>query len=66
MSGLDREIAPMVADELRRYMPNLVEVVRCEECKHWWSSEEICDRKRTITSGSWFCADGERREDETD
>ena len=41
-----------------------VEVVRCKGCKHWWPSEEICDRKRTITSGMWFCADGERRGEE--
>lgn len=26
MSGLNKEIAPMVAEELRRYIPNLVEV----------------------------------------
>lgn len=28
MSGLNKEIAPMLADELKRYMPDLVEVVR--------------------------------------
>lgn len=39
-----------------------VPVVRCKDCKHWWLPEEICGRKRTITSGSWFCADGDRRE----
>ena len=47
-----------------KWMPTIdaVEVVRCKDCKHWWLPEEICDRNRTITSGSWFCADGERRQ----
>lgn len=49
-------------------------VVRCKDCKHW-SAERIydynkCKRwinvgvKNFATKGEWFCADGERRDDD--
>ena len=49
------------------------EVVRCEKCKHWRkniSDVETCRVNREIdgsereTRPDFFCADGERREDE--
>ncbi len=69
MSGLNQDIAPMVADELKRYMPDLVEVVRCKDCR-WWErdyqpryhpDERPCNIVGMGTSPEWFCADGEVR-----
>lgn len=48
-------------------------LVRCNDCKHWSTQKilnyRICDRwqiqgiKNFATSGDWFCADGERKDD---
>ena len=56
---------------------NFFELIRCEDCKHSIkkdyngvvSHEYLCIRKSTIThleehEGNYFCADGERKEDE--
>ena len=50
---------------------DVVEVVRCKDCKHfhdgiyngeYWME---CDEYRiALSSDEWFCADGERREDD--
>lgn len=74
MSGLNREIAPMLADELKRYMPDLVEVVRCKDCK-WYEIYQLkqdgtddrrynpsyCTLFRHRFKPDWYCADGEVR-----
>lgn len=79
MSGLNKEIAPMMADELKRYMPDLVEVVRCRDCR-WYEIYQLkqdgtddrrynpsyCTLFRHRFKPDWYCADGERREDDTD
>ena len=67
MSGLNKDIALIVADELRRYMPDLVEVVRCGKCKYCDVAETYtwCERFNRETDAEWFCADGERRENGT-
>lgn len=79
MSGLNREIAPIVADELKRYMPDLVEVVRCRDCR-WYEIYKLkkdgtddrrynpsyCTLFRHRFKPNWYCADGERRDDDTD
>ena len=44
---------------------DLVEVVRCRDCKYW--KDQSCIPKwlpcsEIQTSGYWFCADGERSE----
>ena len=80
MSGLNKEIAPMMADELKRYMPDLVEVVRCKDCK-WFEIYQLkrdgtddrrykpsyCTLFRHRFKPDWYCADGRRgEEDETD
>lgn len=79
MSGLNKEIAPMMADELKRYMPDLVEVVRCRDCR-WYEIYQLkqdgtddrrynpsyCTLFRHRFKPNWYCADGERREDDTD
>lgn len=51
---------------------DVVEVVRCKDCKHfhdgiyngeYWME---CDEYRiALSSDDWFCADGKRREDDT-
>lgn len=46
------------------YEPNgnpkdMVEVVRCKDCKHYMTIHCTCDG--CCISDDWFCADGERR-----
>ena len=49
--------------------PDAVEVVRCKDCKDWdknWESRtefHYCPMIDGSTSGDFFCADGERRDD---
>lgn len=72
MSGLDRDMAPIVAEELKRYMPDLVEVVRCKDCIHAKEMTQYgcgecvrhCEKLKIVTSPEWFCAEG-RRNNET-
>lgn len=41
---------------------NMVEVVRCKDCKHYDSETQSCnDGLDGIFLPDWFCADGERR-----
>ena len=48
---------------------NMVEVVRCIDCKHWKSTVDshpergICKMSHMFHWGGWFCADGERIEE---
>ena len=66
-NDIDFEKEPLQPVWKREYMNtkvDMVEVVRCKDCKHW--SEEL-DRNCLIRSGwfqttpEWFCADGERK-----
>lgn len=47
---------------------DLVEVVRCKDCKHRFVDGEnvrfnVCELNHNkVQSDDWFCADGERRE----
>lgn len=44
-------------------------VVRCQDCKYWEYDVIFSDgwcRGKHQGNPSWFCADGERREDATD
>ena len=45
-----------------------VPVVLCKDCVHYWEEwgEEFCRRGLMYTnvSADWFCADGERKDDE--
>ena len=50
---------------------DVVEVVRCRECKDWDTSwaptyarhgEHFCPRTDRFPSGDWFCAYGERKD----
>lgn len=46
-----------------------VPVVRCKDCKHLDPEDKKCDCGHTILwqlprDDNWFCADGERRDDE--
>lgn len=46
-----------------------VEVVRCRECKYWEYDAIFYDgwcRGKHQGNPDWFCADGERREDDND
>lgn len=45
-----------------------VPVVRCRDCECWYPEEDNeyghCRKHDFWSSETWFCADGERREDE--
>ena len=45
-----------------------VAVVRCRDCKHQGDDEScpVCNEcgRKTLPNGDWFCADGERREED--
>lgn len=49
-------------------------VVRCADCKHWESiyfmsdckMHNLCGKHATETGEDFYCADGRRRDDETD
>lgn len=52
---------------------DLVKVVRCRDCKNWktdWKpnhsidGEHFCPMIALVTSGKWFCAYGERRDED--
>lgn len=48
---------------------DIVEVVRCKDCKHRDPEDKKCDCGHGIIwqlprDDNWFCADGERRTDE--
>ena len=49
---------------------DVVEVVRCGECEHWdrtWTSQSgllFCPMTSFFTNADFYCADGERREEE--
>ena len=65
----------VIADALKRLreLPP-VYIVRCKDCKHMIINENheakpmICCLTKMCgtTDADWFCADGERKEDETD
>lgn len=49
---------------------NVVEVVRCKDCR-WWTKQEKsiqgrCALTGTYPTGGWYCGNGERRDDEID
>lgn len=48
------------------YFPaaDVVEVVRCRECKHYIEREDgyICANDYLYKDSDWFCADGEKNE----
>ena len=67
---------PILIDlnDIKAYMEqhDIVEVVRCKECKHWL---DVCDTEDGVRYAdcelfsdghvfgeNWFCKDGERRE----
>lgn len=46
---------------------DLVEVVRCKDCK-WWKDKSRCCNvnglNNIVYNGDWFCRSGERREED--
>ena len=47
-----------VNEYLQRQLAERPEIVRCKDCKRYYSNGGSCDQ---ILS-NWFCADGERRQ----
>lgn len=61
------ENSTIMADALKEYEnEDVVEVVRCKDCRHWVSNMRGCGRNPSVES--WkeddYCSYGERREDE--
>lgn len=41
------------------------EIVRCKDCRYYYGVNEECGARRFYPpSGDWFCADGERRDND--
>ena len=60
--------------EQAEYAEIVQELVRCKDCR-WWDTDGYgiefgnegdgwCDHIERDTHGDWFCADGERKDDE--
>ena len=61
----------IIAEVDRAPSVNAVIVVRCKDCKYRDPEDKKCDCGHAILwqltrDDDWFCADGERRDDETD
>lgn len=45
-----------------------IDIVRCRECKHWKQAPKTdkgwCDKLDGLLEPTWYCADGERDNDE--
>lgn len=47
-------------------------LVLCKDCKYWYFAdnripcerENVCGRNGIVVTPEWFCADGERRDDD--
>ena len=65
-----------IASEMRKLeyfaAPDVVKVVRCEDCKHWWDKANACRGVETCGGFpeiweyglDFYCAFGEHKEDE--
>lgn len=55
-------------DKCNEYLhKDLVQVVRCKDCRfRYQDGANFCLLGSMCMSDEWFCADGERREDEID
>jgi hypothetical protein len=61
----------IVATEVIRELPtaDVVPVVRCENCKHWWKENELCLHPKcchgkvavVFANSTHFCSYGERK-----
>ena len=69
---MDKRDAEPLQPDWKTYCMNkkvdMVEVVRCKDCKFAYDSplpyqhgKKWCDRSETHHKPDWFCADGERR-----
>ena len=53
-------LQPVWKSECKNTKVDMVEVVRCKDCKHWNEAYHDCSI-HFPPSPDWFCADGERR-----
>lgn len=62
MSGLNKDLAPIVAEELRRYpQMHFVNVVTCGKCKFYDNDFGYCVEWQREKPSDWYCANGERK-----
>lgn len=56
-------------DDFEKFLlgKELTVIVRCKDCEYWYPEEDDeyghCRKHDFWTSESWYCADGERKED---
>lgn len=60
-------------DDIKDHMAksDIVEVVRCKDCKYWYTFQTTddynsCEQDALLRHKDFFCAAAERKEDETD
>lgn len=60
-------------NEYLQLLPDKMQpLVRCKDCKYWYfadnripcEQENVCGRNGIAVTPDWYCADGERREDD--
>lgn len=67
----DIENAPTINAVPKQHLVNWAHVTRCKDCKHRDPEDKKCDCGHAIQwqvprDDDWFCADGERKDNETD
>ena len=64
------EVVPGLRKTIEEMEQNRVEVIRCEECKHWWKKNELCAHPKCRTGmvcvteapPNHYCSYGERKD----
>ena len=69
--GNDIDNAPTIDAVPKQHLVNWAHVTRCKDCKHHDPEDKKCDCGHAIQwqvprDDDWFCADGERKDNETD
>ena len=62
-SGTCRFYIGWIAHKEALHPADVVEVVRCKDCRHLKKNISFCPKQASyIHDGEWFCADGERKD----
>lgn len=57
----EKPLKPVWKSECMNSKVDMVEVVRCKDCKYWNSNlGEYCEKLNSYPGPNYFCADGER------
>ena len=64
-NGMEMNCAQMYTDAIALLREQEPEIVRCKDCKHYDQDTQSCNNGLDgIFLPDWFCADGERRDDD--